>query len=171
MVSKTFHFELQGLKELDDMLRDLPKAMGKAVLRKALKKAAEPIRDRAKANVPHGDTWNLDSSIVIGTKLNKNQTRGNRAPKDAVEVYVGSTDPKAHLVEFGTQERYREGSRGATGAMPSNPFLTKAWDGTKKQALNILTRLIAEELAKSAQRLRKKAEKGTLSKKAQRELL
>jgi len=175
-----FSFELEGLKELDDMLRQLPKAMGKAVLRKVLNKAALPIQVAAKAHVPRSETrnikgiaysgGNLAESIVITPRLKKSQRRGQRLAKDEIVVYVGSTAPHAHLVEFGTAERYRK-SGGHTGAMPAFPFLTVAWDSTKKKALRIIRDELETELVKAASRLRKKAVKGTIGKKAERELL
>lgn len=166
-----FSYELEGLKELDTMLRQLPKAMGKTVLRKALKKAAIPIRDAAKEKVPRGPTGNLEESITIATRLTKSQRRGQIRQKDTVEVFVGSTAPHAHLIEWGTVERFRKGSRGATGKMPAVPFLTRAWDATKKEAWNILKKELANELVKAAERLRKRAVKGTLGKRQVKELL
>lgn len=165
-----FSFELQGLKELDSMLKQLPKRMGKTVLRNALKKAAIPIRDAAKANVPRGPTGNLEESITIATQLKKGQRRRKIREKDTVEMFVGSTAPHAHLVEFGTVERFRKGG-GATGEMPASPFLTNAWDATKNEALDILRKEILTELVKAAERLRKRAIKGTLGKRMVEELL
>lgn len=165
-----FSFELQGLKELDDMLRQLPKTMSKAVLRKGLQKAAVPTREAAIGNVPQGETGKLKESIKIATRLKRSQRRGRLPRKDAVEVFVGSDAPHAHLVEFGTKERYRD-SGGRTGRMPEAPFLSQAWERTRHQALDIFANQTAEELEKAAKRLRKRAEKGTLGKKAIRELL
>jgi HK97 gp10 family phage protein len=161
---KAFSFELDGLKELDQMLQDLPKAMSKTVLRNALKKAGAPIRDEAAANAPHGPTGNLAKSIVVSTKLKKSQRRRMKQ-RDAVEVFVGATAPHAYLVEFGSAERQRKNGA-STGVMPSNPFFTRAWDATKATALKILVAEIRVELLKAAKRLRERAEKGTLSKRS-----
>jgi len=171
MAQEPFSFRLEGLEELDRMLQQLPKAMGKTALRNALKKAAVPVRDAAKDGAPHGPTGDLGDSIEISGRLTKNQRRGRRRQKDVVEIFVGSTDNKAHLVEWGTAERFRKGSGGATGKMPAEPFMTRAWVRTRRKALKIITEELAKELVKAAARLRKRAVKGTLSKRVERELL
>lgn len=177
---RSFAFQLDGVEELDAMLQELPRAMSKSVLRKALTKALKPIQLVAKSNVPHGPTGNLANSIKISGRLNKNQRRGRQRLKDGVEVFVGSDAPHAHLVEFGTAERWRgkHGSRkkrtytgGYTGIMPAEPFLTRAWESTKHKALDIFVVEVRQELYKAAKRLRTRAAKGTLGKRAVKELL
>jgi len=112
----------------------------------------------------------VQKSVVISTKLSKNQKRGHKKDRAAVEVFVGSTHPLAHLIEFGTVERVRKKSGGSTGKMTQAPFMRPAWDATKGEALDILTKEIKAELLKAASRLAKRAEKGTLGKRAVKEL-
>jgi len=150
------------------MLRDLPKAMEKTVLRGALRKAAQPILAAAKENVPAGATGNLSDSLKIGTRLKKSQRRYRH--RDVVIVFIGSSAPHAHLIEFGTQERYRKRG-GSTGSMPAYPFLTKAWDAQKRAALDILVVEIRKKLLSAAKRLRRRAEAGTLSRRLESDLL
>jgi len=51
MANKAFNFELHGMKELMDALSELPTmSMKKGVVRNALKKAALPVKEAAKAN-------------------------------------------------------------------------------------------------------------------------
>lgn len=164
---EAFSFELEGVKELDQMLQDLPRAMGKNVLRNALKKAAAPILAEAQQNVPR-KTGKLAKSLAISTNLKRSQ-RGERLP-GAVEVFVGATAPHAHLVEFGTGPRHTTGGR-EKGQMPANPFFRRAWEATKGKALEILLTELREQLLKSVRRLRKKAESGTLGKRAVKDLL
>lgn len=172
MPADGFNFRIEGLEELDRMLRQLPKTIARSTLRKALEKAAIPIRDEAKREAETISTYSdFAESILIRSRLKANQRRRRRPGKDVVEIYVGSTAPHAHLIEFGTQERYRKKSGGGTGVMPANPFLTRAWEAKRKEALDRLTETLGQELEKAAARLRKRAEKGTLSKKAVEELL
>src|SRR4030095_8780355 len=60
--------KVEGLKELEDALKELPKATGKNCVRRALTKAAEPMVETAQAMAPHravrGGT--LKRSIVAG---------------------------------------------------------------------------------------------------------
>jgi HK97 gp10 family phage protein len=164
MTGETFSFYVD-FRELEHMLNELPKAMSKTVLKNALKKAAAPIRAAAEANAPIGPTGNLKKSMVVSTELKSHKVRA----KKSVIVFVGSTAPHAHLVEFGTAPRYQENGK-YTGQMPANPFFRHAWDATKHEALQIFIKEMETELLKAVQRLRARAEKGTLSKSAARYL-
>jgi HK97 gp10 family phage protein len=158
-------FRIEGCKELERRLAALPKAMSRTVLRNALKKASAPMKAEAQGLAPTG----LAESVVISTKLSKNQRRRRKADKATVEVFTGSKDPQAHLFEWGTAERrWRKGK--STGRMTPQPFMRPAWDATKKQAKDILFKEILLQLSKAVARLAKRAEKGTLSKRAIKEL-
>lgn len=203
-VKGTFSFELVGIDELQRALKMLPKSMRRTPLLNALKAAGQPTMELAKANAPHGPTGNLADSIHVATQLNRNQRKRHQRMVDGVEVFIGSNAPHAHLVEFGTAERMREGGveprvvgqaagtmgfdeGGAasfeagdfifrttgpgTGRMKPNPFLTRAWDATKHGALEILKRHLWAEIQAAARRVSKRAQKGTLSVKVQREIL
>ena len=67
-------------------------------------------------------------------------------------MHVGSTDPKAHLIEFGTAK------------MSAQPTLRPAWDTDKKRVLNTFAREIGKNLEKLAKRLARQAAAGKLSK-------
>ncbi|WP_274875079.1 hypothetical protein [Sinorhizobium meliloti] len=47
-----FRVSIEGLKQLDQALAELPKATGKAVLRRTLIKAGEPLADDMRARRP-----------------------------------------------------------------------------------------------------------------------
>ncbi|MCK9351022.1 MAG: HK97 gp10 family phage protein [Clostridiales bacterium] len=158
-----FKFEIVGLKETMDALEQLPTvSMKKGVVRNALKKAAVPIKDKAKSNaqgIPM-DNKDIVESIKIGTTLKRSQ-RG-RQDRSRVTAYVGSSHPLAHIFEFGSAERYTK--KGAyRGYIPPMPFLRGAWDSQKKVSLDILKDEIWKALQKSARLLARKAEKGTLT--------
>lgn len=178
MAGQAFTFSVEGVAELNRVLTQLPKSMRRTPLTNALKKAAAPTRDLAVANCPRSavddDGKHLADTIEVSPRLNPNQKRQHQRLGDAVQVFVGSTSPLAHLVEFGTAERFRkkiQSGTGATGRMPANPFLTRAWDATKGQALEIIKIELWQEVRKAVQRLVGRAERGTLSVKVQRELL
>ena len=164
MASPAFKFEIVGLKECMDALEQLPTvSMKKTVVRNALKKAAVPIKDRAKENangIPIDNPGVIAESVKIGTSLKKSQ-RG-RTERDRVTVYVGSNSNLAHLFEFGTAERYKK-SGAYTGYIPPMPFMREAWDSKKKVSLDILKEELWKALEKSARLLARKAERGTLT--------
>lgn len=176
MPRAAYSFKLHGIEELMRNLEELPTiAMQKTVIRNALQKAAKPIADVAKSYCPQGPTGNLAKSIKISTVLKRSQRKGRYTDPKAVEVFVGSTSPHAHLVEFGTVERILPKPRKVeldghwveiktTGKMPANPFMRRAWDSTKDMALKIFTKEMRNELYKAAKRLAKRAEMGKLTK-------
>ena len=169
MSGEVFRFELTGVKELMKLLDQLPTvAMQKTVVRNALKKSAQPIADLAKAHAPYDpdnhDGKHLRDSITVSTSLKASQKRGRLRDKTAVEVFVGSSAPHAHLIEFGTAARYDKTRKGAyRGFVRPNPFLRTAWDALKWTAVKMFAKEMEEQLVKSARRLAKRAMSGKLT--------
>lgn len=157
--SGAFAFRLHGLKELDRALAELPKAVGKNVLRKIARKALGPVARDAKANAPRAE-GELAKSIRIGTTLTGRQRRWRRR-HGAVEMFVGPSWPTGahgHLQEFGTAHH---------GAQP---FMRPAWDANRQQVLATISDDAWHELAKAARRLARQAETGKLSRGSRRHL-
>jgi len=140
--------KIEGLKELDIALRELPKATSRNVLKRALTKAAKPIETAAQAKVPVL-TGALKQSIKIGPKSKLDpKVRSTHIQKSPVEVFVGAGAlPHAHLIELGAAGR------------AAHPFLRPAFDENKQGALESIKRDIAEEIEKARARLARKAER------------
>lgn len=166
--------QVEGLKELEASLSDLPKTVARNTLRRALRKAAQPIHDLARSNAPYDPDrkqgTHLRDSIFILAKV-RNLTglkefgetlHGGGTREEAVsalrtarreagggesraEVSVGTSAPHAHLVEFGTVK------------MSAEPFLRPAWDATKDQALALISTELATEIEKTRARAARKA--------------
>jgi hypothetical protein len=81
--------------------------------------------------------------------VKKTQRGGAR---NGVTVYAGSTDPKAHLLEFGHL------SRDGSFVRPF-PVMRPAWDETKEKVLELFKAELWNALVKTARRLRRRAEK------------
>jgi len=163
MAKPAFKFELHGMKELMDAMDELPTmSMKKGVVRNALKKAALPIKEAAKANAQSlpFDNKAIVDSIKVGTSLKKSQ-RG-RQDRSRVTVYVGSSHPLSPLFEWGTSERFTK-TGAARGHISPHPFLRGAWDANKKIALERIGEEMWKAILKSAKLLSKKAAKGTLT--------
>lgn len=145
--------KIEGLKELDDALGELPKATGKNVLRRVLRKAAEPMAEQMRASAPVAEEngGQLRDSIGVGTRLSRNQGRLHRKmfkdDRASVEMFVGAgAVPQAHLEEFG----------GATNA--PRPYARPAWDANKDKMLaGIKSDLWAEIERAAARHARKMA--------------
>lgn len=149
-MSKSVTIRVDGLRELEAALSELPKSTGKAVLRRTAIKALEPFDKAWRAKAPRL-TGALEESGGVGTKLTKRQARLNRKREDkaSVEVYAGPNDPSAIQDEFGNEHQ------------AAQPFARPAWDGTKEEALEIVKSELGTQIEKAAQRLaRKNARKG-----------
>jgi len=141
---------ITGLKEIDQVLKNLPKEMSHKVLGSAHFAAAKPLVEKEKLLAPEGPTGNLVDSIGA-TRLSL---------KKASELGEVSVGPRrkggykgfaGHLVEYGTKER--KNKKGAKrGKMPKNPFAKKAFAATKGQVESS----IKNELGKVVLRTMKK---------------
>lgn len=140
-------FKIEGLKELEKNLMGLKRATAKNVARKVLKEAGEPVAAAARRNTPI-EEGHLRESIDVGTKLTRRQAALHRkmAP-EAVEVFVGPNDPAGVQQEFGNERH------------SAQPFMRPAWDGTKDEALKIITHRLGVEIDKAAERAARKAAK------------
>lgn len=137
---------IEGFRELDAALGELPKAIAKGVMRRVLSKAATPIAEAAARLAPEF-SGELRDSIAASTKLSKRQARKNRKAggRSYVEVYAGAgVLPQAHLREFGADHHAPE------------PFMRPAWDGGKDAALEGIKGDLAAEIDRAATRIAKK---------------
>nr|WP_281356782.1 HK97-gp10 family putative phage morphogenesis protein [Sphingomonas hominis] len=137
------------MRDLDAALSELPKiTTAKAVVRRVLKKAAEPLRALAEQTAPRL-TGALKISIVIGTKLTRRQARmARKEPKSLTEMFIGTSNPAAVPQEFGTHDQ------------KAQPFMRPAWQATKDQVLTNIGNELGPEIEKTAARLAKKAARG-----------
>jgi HK97 gp10 family phage protein len=147
-MAKGFSVKVEGLNELEQALRQLPKANAKAVLRRTLKEAGEPVAKTARSLAPH-ELGYLRESIDVSPKLSSRQTR-LRHKESPVEMYIGpGTDPAGHLQEFGTGPGHH-----------AQPFLRPAWDQHKNEVLDTIANRTWLEIEKTAARLARKSAKG-----------
>lgn len=171
--------KIEGLRELEAALGELSKGTARGALRRALVKAAEPMRAAAEQNAPE-DTGGLKRGIQIGTRIAK--TRGSdpggrafaatmaaggsradavRALRDArrahgvgesfAEVYLGPVrSNKKNSIKAIVQEF------GSSKQAPQ-PYMRPAFDS---EALGVVNRIKGElntEIGKSVRRVRARA--------------
>ena len=137
--------KMEGLADLERALMELPRATGKATLRRVLKKAADPVEAAMVAKAPRL-TGALKLSISSGTKLTKRQQRfAKKEGKSSSEIYVGTADPAGVAQEFGTFDQNAQ------------PFARPAWAETQNGALATIATELGNEIEKSRARLAAKA--------------
>ena len=136
--------KVEGLKQIQDALHDLPKATAKNIMRRVLKSRAQPIADTATKLAPV-DTGYLQRSIAVSTKLSRAARKGHKKlSKDGVEVYVGpSGAPRSIMQEFGTIDH------------PPHPYLRPAWDAHKDELLTNIGKDMWNEIDKAKGRIAK----------------
>lgn len=140
-----------GVQETLANLREFPRATGRATLRRALVKAAQPVAIVARSYAPDDPTTpapDLKSSIAVATQLT---ARHRSSKQNEVEVYIGPTRQAdravlnyAAIQEFGS---YKQAAR---------PFMRSAWERTKGLVQTILIKELAVEFEKTAARLSRK---------------
>ncbi len=153
-------FKVEGFREMEKALAQLPRGTAKGVTRRVLKKTLAPVQDVADAFSPH-------FQIVVTSRLESGQRRSARSDfgQAVVSMYVGpvsqdgSPAPHASLVEFGTGPRFQKSTLRYTGIMPPDPFMRPAWDINKGTMLKRLGELMWVEIEKSVARAARKAER------------
>ncbi len=153
MLTLVTKIKVEGLRELDRALGELPKSTAKAVLRRTLLKAGEPLAQEMRNLAPDDPETggnDLKSSIAVGTKLSQRQAKLHRRAvkndKAFAEAFVGpGPDPAAWNQEFGNINHGPQS------------FARPAWDGKQKEVLEVIKTETWTEIDKAAQRLARKA--------------
>ena len=149
--------EFKGGRQLEQSLRELyiSQARKKGVARRALDKAAVPIRDKwvAGVDVLKGD---LKRSIKIGNRAQTKATRKFKrgAGQDIVERYIGidpNEAPEGRLQVYAQIEEFGDENQ------PANPAGRVAWETQKMPAFNMIGDELWAEINKVAKREAKKA--------------
>jgi HK97 gp10 family phage protein len=137
-------FKIEGLRELDEVLQELPKATARNAVSRTLKEQGKPIADDGEARAPRL-TGNLAQSYTVGTKLSRRQKKQHSKQSD-VEVFIGPTPhAKSVQTEFGNRHQAPQ------------PHLRPAWDGNVKRVLEGIRGSLANQIDKAVQRLARKA--------------
>ncbi len=135
--------KVEGLRELDQALKELKLSTARNVGRRTLKAALEPMAEAARQNVAKDRSGELRESIGVtsGRPKGRGYRRVNR-----IEVHMGpGRQPQAIQEEFGNR---RQSPR---------PFMRPAWEAGKGQALESVKTILTEEIAKATQRAARKA--------------
>jgi HK97 gp10 family phage protein len=145
--------DVSGNEDLIGKLRKLQRNVAANVLKKVLRKAGTKIKRSVKQEAPER-TGLLKKSIKVFADRSISSKGGAliRVGADA------SIAPHAHLVEFGTEERYLKkptiisllnGSyfyTEKTGAMPANNFFERGYESSKDEAIRVFQEEIKKEI-------------------------
>lgn len=128
--------EVQGAKEIEKVLDDLPDKMREKTVMNATRAGARVIRDEAKSRVPVR-TGELRDAITV-----KTVKKSKRSGEDLVKVgFEKPTSRRAHLTEYGTVHS------------PAQPFMRPAIDSAAKRAIEKIGKSLASGAARNAKKL------------------
>ena len=139
-------FKIEVLKELDEALTELPKAVARSALQRALKSEGQVIADAGEALAPKL-SGGLAQSYTVGSKLSRRQRKQHKK-ESMVEVFVGPTPhAKSIQTEFGNAHQ------------AAHPHLRPAWDGNVMKVLAGIKDRLTENIERARKRLARKAER------------
>lgn len=155
--------KVQGFREIEKALAELPRGTAKGVSRRAMKKELAPIASTANALWP---SKTRAAPFIITSRVDRGQLRDSHMifGRSKLNMFVGVPGgkkgaPHAHLIEFGTGPRYTK--NGAfRGSVAPQPMLQPAWDMHKSKLLEGLGARLWDEIKKTQARRAKKAAKG-----------
>lgn len=141
--------KVEGLREVEAALRELPKSTGKNVLRRVLMKRGKVIADHARM-LAREDEGDLKKSLKAGPKLSRRQAAQHRSTetKHSAEIFVGAGAlVQAITEEFGTENQ------------APHPFLRPAWDSGRNALLEGIKDDLWAEIKVAAERRARKLSK------------
>lgn len=166
--SKGFDFKIEGIKEVQQLLKTLPASVNAKVQADLNQQAAKIVQAELIANAPDGDNNSkpknkIESNVVIKTE------KGSKSAK-----IIGFTKRVWYvkLIEMGTAVRtvlgkndgFRKGAN--RGSMPSTPFIAKSHSDAAPKVIQFLQenylKIIQKSIkkqAKAVQRALAKAKK------------
>lgn len=169
--------KVEGLKELEAALKELPKATGRNVIRRALTTAALPVAELARANAPFKEGVLRRSIIVSKIRFSKGEAgkaafaaamkRGASRAEAAQAAHEANAeggndeDITSGLAEIGptTEAFYAHFVEFGTAHSVAKPFMRPAFEGNKATAVQVIQAALKEEIAKAVERLAKKQAK------------
>lgn len=150
MAETTVSFEVHGLKEMEDALKEIGNAAAGKTLFSALMAAGMPIQKEAQANAP--------KSTEPHYKYQKGKAKV-QVPSGTLKKSIGRKRLKSSQVETGAEIGISWRGRAfygrflefGTSKMAAKPFLRPAFDAKKDESLTIFKDKLAENIEKQRQ--------------------
>lgn len=172
-MAATSMMSLSGFKELEAELASLKdRATSRRVAERALRRGAEPIRDRAKELAPddpnNGEGKYLVEAIKIGRAAGQQQKLGNSG--NVVSTFVGidgSVKPATPSTRRKTKKGTGKPGGGVaaysifqelgTSSRSAQPYLRPAFEEKKEEAVENMADILREEIVSTKARAARKA--------------
>ena len=141
-------FEVQGLKELNALLQQLPLKLEKNILRGAIRAGAKPVADDIRRRAPElaePDPRRVRGALkksvrIMSTQMSRGMIRGGVVAGGKTTVGRGKAKVAAdafyaHMVEYGTVK------------MTAKPFMRPAIDTRTQAAIDATAKYISDRVA------------------------
>lgn len=162
---------------LENARRELPRVASNRIRRKTVEAATRFYTAQLRTRTPVFDTGNLRRSM---TSVVRSYTRrGRRGQRGVSKYFLGvagpslTTGPHAHLVEFGTDDRYARRYRGAftrrtmvdrsgvlrasrgfyRGRMPAQPFFEEIFRTAERGGRQVIEDTLRREIGREFERI------------------
>ncbi|UWQ16154.1 HK97-gp10 family putative phage morphogenesis protein [Jannaschia sp. M317] len=144
---------MTGMRELERNLERLKRSTRKAVGRRVLKKAAEPVAQLAADLSPY-DEGDLEAGLAVSHRLSRRDKLRHPEPSSGtVEMFIGPAVrgrqgypyPQAIFQEFGSSKQAPQ------------PFLRPAWESERGAMLDRIGDALRIEIAKTLARVAARA--------------
>ncbi len=145
-------FSAMGFKELEAELAKMKNPTARGVGRRAMRKALKPVQDTANAFWPGAS----NEAFRTSSRVKRNQPQPEDTPT-LLHMFVGSPEPHAHLLEFGTGPRTQTSTGRYTGFVSPLPMLQPAWDMNNAKVLDELRDILGAEIKKTFARIAARA--------------
>lgn len=157
-----FDFQIEGAKELDKVLKELPKTFAKSVLKGALKKNAAPMVKAARANARRSKHGSKEYSIREGKRTSIGPP-GAMAASIKAWIMKGTVVPAAIAIGPDPTHWYAVFQEYGTPFSPAEPFLRPAFARGKNNFIKNFGIDMMSVLLRNSNRLVKQAYAGKLS--------
>jgi len=181
----TVTLKVEGFKELETALKELPKATARNCIRRALVQAAAPIVASAKANAParpgsgrlreaifltkprftKGDAGKAAYAEALRSGKSKGEAREALLSANVAAAAEGGGDDitsgVAKIAIDYTKAHYAHFVEFGTVKASAKPFMRPAWEQGKLKALESIKSVLKDEIDKAVKRIAKKKASAT----------
>jgi len=166
--------KVEGLKQLEDALLELPKATQGNVLKRAAVAAAADFAEYASSLAPRGSTGKLATEIKVArpriinpgtaafaSAMKEGATRAEAAAAARAANQAAGGKGRSVITSVGPTKSAFYGlfQEFGTRFHPPKAFMRPAWDALKNSMLETIARVLGEEIEKARKRLARKAQR------------
>jgi len=131
-----------GLGEIQNNIDAISKRLSYGKVGSILLRGAKMVQGVVRSKAPRGKTGNLARGVI--SKVLDEKSGYTPVAIVAPDYKIS---PHAHLVEYGTKERFHKSGK-SVGKMKKKPFYRPGWDETKYPVLNQILNDLKNEVEK-----------------------